>query len=74
VTIRVHCPWLQSQLTGGSFSTRLEPVLNKTPPDVSNGVVIAVYVNLASGMKVTAIAGMIACMVTSDAEPIYMHA
>lgn len=32
------------------------------------------YVNLASGTKVTAIAGMIACMVTGDAEPIYVHA
>jgi hypothetical protein len=33
-----------------------------------------VYVNLASGGKVTAIAGMIACMVTSGAEPIYVSA
>lgn len=33
-----------------------------------------VYVNLASGGKVTAIAGMIACMVTSGAEPIYVGA
>ena len=32
------------------------------------------YVNLASGGKVTAIAGMIACMVTSGAEPIYVSA
>ena len=33
-----------------------------------------VYVNLASGGKVTAIAGMIACMVTGTAEPIYVGA
>jgi hypothetical protein len=33
-----------------------------------------VYVNLASGGKVTAIAGMIACMVTEGAEPIYVSA
>jgi len=33
-----------------------------------------VYVNLATGGKVTAIAGMIACMVTSGAEPIYVSA
>jgi len=33
-----------------------------------------VYVNLASGGKVTAIAGMIACMVTGGAEPIYVSA
>lgn len=33
-----------------------------------------IYVNLASGGKVTAIAGMIACMVTDDAEPIYVRA
>lgn len=33
-----------------------------------------VYVNLASGGKVTAIAGMIACMVTGSAEPIYVSA
>jgi hypothetical protein len=33
-----------------------------------------VYVNLASGGKVTAIAGMIACMVTNGAEPIYVSA
>ncbi|MFA1610823.1 HFX_2341 family transcriptional regulator domain-containing protein [Halobellus rubicundus] len=33
-----------------------------------------VYVNLASGGKVTAIAGMIACMVTGNAEPIYVSA
>ena len=29
-------------MTCGPFSTRLEPVLNKTPPDVPSGVVIAV--------------------------------
>ncbi|SDY20313.1 HFX_2341 family transcriptional regulator domain-containing protein [Halobellus clavatus] len=33
-----------------------------------------VYVNLAAGGKVTAIAGMIACMVTGEAEPIYVSA
>lgn len=33
-----------------------------------------VYVNLASGGKITAIAGMIACMVTGNAEPIYVSA
>ena len=29
-------------MTSGPFSTRLEPVLNKTPPDVPSSVVIAV--------------------------------
>jgi len=33
-----------------------------------------IYVNLATGGKVTAIAGMIACMVTENAEPYYVHA
>lgn len=33
-----------------------------------------IYVNLASGGKVTAIAGMIACMVMGGAEPIYVGA
>jgi len=38
--------------------------------DVSNEV----YVNLATGSKITAIAGMIACMVTGDAQPYYVRA
>ena len=29
-------------MTSGPFSTRLEPVLNKTPPDVPSSVVITV--------------------------------
>lgn len=33
-----------------------------------------VYVNLSSGSKVTAIAGMIACMATEAAEPYYVRA
>jgi hypothetical protein len=38
--------------------------------DVGNDV----YVNLATGSKITAIAGMIACMVTGDARPYYVRA
>ncbi|WP_338741366.1 DUF6293 family protein [Haloplanus salilacus] len=33
-----------------------------------------VYVNLATGSKITAIAGMIACMVTGEARPYYVRA
>ncbi|WP_241692795.1 HFX_2341 family transcriptional regulator domain-containing protein [Haloarcula salina] len=33
-----------------------------------------VYVNLATGSKITAIGGMIACMVTGGAEPYYVRA
>jgi len=38
--------------------------------DVGNDV----YVNLATGSKITAIGGMIACMVTGDAQPYYVRA
>jgi len=34
----------------------------------------SVYVNLATGGKITAIGGMIACMVTGEAEPYYVRA
>jgi len=44
-----------------------------TPADDAD-VANEVYVNLATGSKITAIGGMIACMVTGDASPYYVRA
>ncbi|MFB6103089.1 MAG: DUF6293 family protein [Haloplanus sp.] len=44
-----------------------------TPTDETD-LANEVYVNLATGSKITAIGGMIACMVTGDARPYYVRA
>lgn len=49
-------------------------VTAEATPDDDADVANEVYVNLATGSKITAIGGMIACMVTGAASPYYVRA
>jgi hypothetical protein len=57
-----------------SIAVIAEAVSSEATPDGDGDVPNDVYVNLATGSKITAIGGMIACMVTGDATPYYVRA
>jgi len=57
-----------------SIAVVAEIVTDEATPDDGTDVANDVYVNLATGSKITAIGGMIACMVTGDATPYYVRA
>jgi len=57
-----------------SIAVVAEVVSTEATPDGDADVANDVYVNLATGSKITAIGGMIACMVTGDATPYYVRA
>jgi hypothetical protein len=58
----------------GSIAVIADIVTAEATPDDGADIANDVYVNLATGSKITAIAGMIACMVTGDATPYYVRA
>jgi hypothetical protein len=58
----------------GSIAVIADIVTGEATPDDGADIANDVYVNLATGSKITAIAGMIACMVTGDATPYYVRA
>jgi hypothetical protein len=57
-----------------SISVVAETVTDEATPVDDDGVGNTVYVNLSTGSKITAIGGMIACMVTGLARPYYVRA
>ncbi|MFB6196100.1 MAG: DUF6293 family protein [Haloplanus sp.] len=57
-----------------SIAVIAEIVTAEATPSDEDDVANDVYVNLATGSKITAIGGMIACMVTGDARPYYVRA
>lgn len=57
-----------------SIAVIAEIVTREATPSDGDEFANDVYVNLATGSKITAIGGMIACMVTGDAEPYYVRA
>ncbi|AZH24632.1 HFX_2341 family transcriptional regulator domain-containing protein [Haloplanus aerogenes] len=57
-----------------SIAVIAEIVTDEATPDDADDVANDVYVNLATGSKITAIGGMIACMVTGAATPYYVRA
>ena len=57
-----------------SIATIAEIATAEATPDGEDDVANEVYVNLATGSKITAIGGMIACMVTEAAHPYYVRA
>lgn len=57
-----------------SIAVIAEIVTAEATPNDDADVANDVYVNLATGSKITAIGGMIACMVTGDASPYYVRA
>jgi hypothetical protein len=57
-----------------SIAVIAEIATRESTPDGAGDVGNEVYVNLATGSKITAIGGMIACMVTGAASPYYVRA
>ncbi|GAB6862798.1 DUF6293 family protein [Haloplanus litoreus] len=57
-----------------SIAVVAEIATRESAPDDEDDVANEVYVNLATGSKITAIGGMIACMVTGAARPYYVRA
>ncbi|WP_251341228.1 DUF6293 family protein [Haloplanus halophilus] len=57
-----------------SIAVVAEIATDEATPDGEDDVANEVYVNLATGSKITAIGGMIACMVTGAAHPYYVRA
>jgi len=57
-----------------SIAVIAEAVTAEATPDRDDDVPDDVYVNLATGSKITAIGGTIACMVTGDATHYYVRA